>query len=73
MTPSLRDGALLRLHSSETRRERQLSPLASPGISVVVRENLNAYFFVQIPVVRDFNGGLIPDLSYLAGLSMAFN
>ncbi len=46
---------------------------ASPGISVVVRENLNAYFFVQVPVVRDFNGGLIPDVSYLAGLSMSFN
>lgn len=45
---------------------------ASPGISVVVRDNLNAYFFVQIPVVRDFNGGLIPDVSYLAGLSMSF-
>jgi hypothetical protein len=45
----------------------------SPGISVAVRDNLRAYFFVQIPVVRDFNGGLIPDVSYLAGLSMSFN
>ena len=44
----------------------------SPGISVQVRQNLRAYFFAQIPIVRDFNGGLIPDLNYLAGLSMSF-
>jgi hypothetical protein len=45
----------------------------SPGISVAVRENLRAYFFAQIPVVTDFNGGLIPDVGYLFGLSMTFN
>jgi hypothetical protein len=45
----------------------------SPGISVAVRQNLRAYFFSQIPVVRDFNGGLIPDVGFLAGLSMTFN
>ncbi len=46
---------------------------ASPGISVAVRENVRAYFFAQIPVVRDFNGGLIPDVGFLFGLSMAMN
>jgi len=45
----------------------------SPGISVQVRDQLRAYFFAQVPVVQDYNGGLIPDVSYLAGLSMAFN
>ncbi len=45
----------------------------SPGISVQVRPNLRAYFFAQIPVVRDFNGGLIPDVGYLFGLSMPIN
>jgi hypothetical protein len=45
----------------------------SPGISVAVRQNLRAYFFSQIPLVRDFNGGLIPDVGFLAGLSMTFN
>lgn len=44
----------------------------SPGVSVQVRDNLRAYFFAQIPVARDFNGGLIPDVSYLTGLSMSF-
>jgi hypothetical protein len=44
----------------------------SPGFSVQVRERLRAYFFAQIPMVQDYNGGLIPDVSYLAGLSMAF-
>ena len=44
----------------------------SPGIAVQVREHLRAYFFVQVPVVQDYNGGLIPDVSYLAGLSMTF-
>jgi len=44
----------------------------SPGISVAVRPNLRAYFFVQVPVVQDYNGGLVPDVSYLAGLSMSF-
>ncbi len=46
---------------------------ASPGISVAVRENMRAYFFAQIPVVRDFNGGLIPDVGFLFGLSMSMN
>lgn len=46
---------------------------ASPGISVKVRENMRAYFFAQIPVVRDFNGGLIPDVGFLFGLSMSVN
>jgi hypothetical protein len=45
----------------------------SPGVSVAVRQNLRAYFFSQIPVVRDFNGGLIPDVGFLFGLSMSFN
>jgi hypothetical protein len=44
----------------------------SPGIAVQVRVQLRAYFFVQVPVVQDYNGGLIPDVSYLAGLSMSF-
>jgi hypothetical protein len=44
----------------------------SPGIAVQVREHLRAYFFVQVPMVQDYNGGLIPDVSYLAGLSMTF-
>lgn len=45
----------------------------SPGISVAVRDNLRAYFYSQVPVVRDFNGGLIPDVGFLFGLSMAVN
>lgn len=45
----------------------------SPGISVGVGENMRAYFFTQIPVVRDFNGGLIPDVGFLFGLSMSVN
>lgn len=44
----------------------------SPGITAQVREHLRAYFFVQVPMVQDYNGGLIPDVSYLAGLSMSF-
>jgi hypothetical protein len=44
----------------------------SPGISVQVRDQLRAYFFAQVPVVQDYNGGLVPDVSYLAGLSMSF-
>src|SRR2546425_7668987 len=44
----------------------------SPGISVQVRDQLRAYFFAQVPVVQDYNGGLIPDVSYLAGLAMSF-
>ena len=44
----------------------------SPGISVQVRDQLRAYFFAQVPVVQDYNGGLVPDMSYLAGLSMSF-
>ena len=45
----------------------------SPGLAVQIREHLRAYFFAQVPVVQDYNGGLIPDVSYLAGLSMTFN
>src|SRR5438309_6059613 len=44
----------------------------SPGITVAVREKLRAYFFVQAPLVRDFNNNLVPDVGYLAGLSMSF-
>jgi hypothetical protein len=45
----------------------------SPGVTIALREQLRAYFFSQIPVVRDANGGLIPDVGFLAGLSMSFN
>jgi hypothetical protein len=34
---------------------------------------MRAFLFAQIPVVRDFNGGLIPDVGFLFGLSMAVN
>lgn len=44
----------------------------SPGISVKVLDNLRAYFFAQIPIARDFNGGLVSDVSYLTGLTMSF-
>ena len=44
----------------------------SPGVTVAVRENLRAYFFVQVPLVRDFNNNLVPDVGYLARLSMSF-
>ena len=44
----------------------------SPGIAVQVRDRLRAYFFVQVPVVQDYNGGLVPDVGYLAGMSMSF-
>jgi hypothetical protein len=45
----------------------------SPGITVQVRQGLRAYFFSQIPVVRDFNNNLVPDVGFLFGLSMSFN
>lgn len=44
----------------------------SPGVTVAVREKLRAYFFVQVPLVRDFNNNLVPDVGYLARLSMSF-
>jgi hypothetical protein len=44
----------------------------SPGITVAIRDRLSAYFYTQIPIAADFNGGLVPDVSYLLGLSMSF-
>jgi hypothetical protein len=44
----------------------------SPGFTVTIRDKVKAYFYTQIPIVEDFNGGLVPDVSYLAGLSMSF-
>jgi len=44
----------------------------SPGITVAIRDRLSAYFYTQIPIAEDFNGGLVPDVSYLLGMSMSF-
>jgi hypothetical protein len=45
----------------------------SPGITVDVTERVAAYFFVQVPIVEDFNGALAQDVSFLGGIRMSFN
>ena len=45
----------------------------SPGVSVAVGDKVMVYFYAQIPIVRDFNGGLIQETSFLGGISMALN
>ena len=45
----------------------------SPGISVALGERTTLYFHAQVPIARDFNGGLQQQTSFLGGLSMALN
>src|SRR2546425_79404 len=40
----------------------------SPGISVQVRDQLRAYFFVQVPVVQDYNGGVGCGVGFFVGV-----
>lgn len=45
----------------------------SPGISVALGERASLYFHAQVPIARDFNGGLQQQTSFLGGVSMALN
>lgn len=45
----------------------------SPGLTVDITQRLAAYFFVQVPIVEDFNGALAQDVSFLGGIRMSFN
>lgn len=45
----------------------------SPGISVALGERATFYFHAQIPITRDFNGGLQQQTGFLGGVSMALN
>lgn len=45
----------------------------SPGISVALGERATFYFHAQVPITRDFNGGLQQQTGFLGGLSMALN
>lgn len=45
----------------------------SPGISVALGERASLYFHAQVPIARDFNGGLQQQTSFLGGVSMTLN
>jgi hypothetical protein len=45
----------------------------SPGISVAVGERATLYFYAQVPIARDFNGGLQQQTGFLGGVSMTLN
>ncbi len=45
----------------------------SPGISLALSDRASLYFHVQVPIARDFNGGVEQETSFLGGLSMALN
>lgn len=45
----------------------------SPGISFALSDRASLYFHVQVPIARDFNGGVEQETSFLGGLSMALN
>jgi hypothetical protein len=45
----------------------------SPGISVAVTERATFYFHAQVPIARDFNGGLQQQTGFLFGVSTTLN
>ncbi|TAL09618.1 MAG: hypothetical protein EPO02_09690 [Nitrospirae bacterium] len=45
----------------------------SPGISVAVTERATLYFHAQVPIARDFNGGLQQQTGFLFGVSTTLN
>ena len=45
----------------------------SPGISVAVTERATFYFHAQVPIARDFNGGLQQQTGFLFGMSTTLN
>ncbi|MEK7222418.1 MAG: transporter [Nitrospirota bacterium] len=45
----------------------------SPGVSIAVTERASVYFHAQVPIARDFNGGVQQEISFLGGLTMALN
>jgi len=45
----------------------------SPGISVAVGERAMLYFHAQVPIARDFNGGLQQQTGFLFGVSTTLN
>jgi len=45
----------------------------SPGVSVAIGERATFYFHVQVPIARDFNGGLQQQTGCLGGVTMALN
>jgi len=45
----------------------------SPGISVAVGERTSLYFHAQVPIARDFNGGLQQQTSLMGGVTIALN
>ena len=45
----------------------------SPGITFDIGPRTAFYFYAQIPVVRDFNNNIAPDVGYVAGLTHVFN
>ncbi|MDO8546666.1 MAG: hypothetical protein Q7R68_04825 [Nitrospirales bacterium] len=45
----------------------------SPGISVAVGERATVYFHAQVPIARDFNGGLQQQTGFLFGVSTTLN
>lgn len=45
----------------------------SSGVSVAIGERATFYFHAQVPITRDFNGGLQQQTGFLGGVSMALN
>jgi len=45
----------------------------SPGVSVAMGERVTVYFHAQVPIARDFNGGLQQETGFLFGVSTTLN
>jgi hypothetical protein len=45
----------------------------SPGVTYYIRDGTAVYFNAQIPIVRDFNNNIAPDVGILAGVTHVFN
>ncbi len=45
----------------------------SPGVSVAIGERATFYFHAQVPIARDFNGGLQQQTGFLFGMSTTLN
>jgi len=47
--------------------------LLTPGITVNFNDSTSWYFYSQVPLVQDFNGGLEQGVSFLTGFVKFFN
>lgn len=61
------------LQTRQVRNSGSTNLMFTPGITLLLNDSTSWYFYSQVPLIQDFNGGLEQGVSFLTGFVKFFN